>query len=304
MDLFYHETFTQNEQMPMQLRLHRGQINYMILEHWHRSIEIDYLLDCEADYYINGKKKQVAAGSITLINSGDIHALEPREVPVDTEDKIHGISLFISYEFLKKICPEIDQITFELEGQEERLKELKEVFNSLIRLELAPPEEYGYLKKNAMLHSLMYLLLTYFKEPRNQSSVKSQKYIDRLRVVLDYVEENYREPLTLQGVADHFSVSMEYLARILKKYTGNTFKTHLNQVRVSKAFRDLLETDYSVLEIAMRNGFSDTRSLINVFRDTYGMTPSQYRKKNARREAAKEAASAEYPPHIRVVDAP
>jgi len=34
------------------------------------------------------------------------------------------------------------------------------------------------------------------------------------------------------------------------------------------------------------------------------MTPSQYRKKNARREAAKEAASAEYPPHIRVVDAP
>ena len=96
----------------------------------------------------------------------------------------------------------------------------------------------------------------------------------------------------------------DIVAMILKKYTGNTFKTHLNQVRVSKAFRDLLETDYSVLEIAMRNGFSDTRSLINVFRDTYGMTPSQYRKKNARREAAKEAASAEYPPHIRVVDAP
>ena len=85
--------------------------------------------------------------------------------------------------------------------------------------------------------------------------------------------------------------------------TGDIDFQHIH-IRVSKAFRDLLETDYSVLEIAMRNGFSDTRSLINVFRDTYGMTPSQYRKKNARREAAKEAASAEYPPHIRVVDAP
>ena len=121
-------------------------------------------------------------------------------------------------------------------------------------------------------------------------------------MVLDYVEENYQEPLTLQGVADHFNVSMEYLARILKKYTGNTFKTHLNQVRVSKAFRDLLETDYSILEIAMRSGFPDTRSFINVFRDTYGMTPSQYRKKNPRRETVKETASAEYPPHIRVVE--
>ena len=97
-------------------------------------------------------------------------------------------------------------------------------------------------------------------------------------------------------------MSMEYLARILKKYTGNTFKTHLNQVRVSKAFRDLLETDYSILEIAMRNGFPDTRSFINVFRDTYGMTPSQYRKKNPRRETVKENVSAEYPPHIRVVE--
>ena len=96
MDLFYHETFVQSEQMPMQLRLHRGQINYMILEHWHRSIEIDYLLDCEADFYMNGKKKAVSAGSITLINSGDIHALEPREVPEDPGDEIHGISMFIS----------------------------------------------------------------------------------------------------------------------------------------------------------------------------------------------------------------
>lgn len=302
MDLFYHETFMQSEQMPMELRLHRGQINYMILEHWHRSIEIDYLLDCEADFYMNGKKKAVSAGSITLINSGDIHALEPREVPEDPGDEIHGISLFISYEFLKKICPEIDQITFELEGAEERLHELKGIFDDLIRLELSPAEEYGYLKKNALLHQLMYLLLTYFKGPKNSSAVKSQKYIDRLRVVLDYVEENYQEPLTLQGVADHFNVSMEYLARILKKYTGNTFKMHLNQVRVSKAFRDLLETDYSILEIAMRSGFPDTRSFINVFRDTYGMTPSQYRKKNPRRETVKETVSAEYPPHIRVVE--
>ena len=76
----------------------------------------------------------------------------------------------------------------------------------------------------------------------------------------------------------------------------------MNQVRVSKAFRDLLETDYSILEIAMRSGFPDTRSFINVFRDTYGMTPSQYRKKNPRRETVKETASAEYPPHIRVVE--
>ena len=98
-------------------------------------------------------------------------------------------------------------------------------------------------------------------------------------------------------------MSMEYLARILKKYTGNTFKTHLNRVRVTKAFQELLETDYFIQEIAMRSGFPDTRSFINVFRDTYGTTSSEYRKKNSRRELVKETASSEYPPHIRVLEA-
>ena len=63
------------------------------------SIEIDYLLDCEADFILTEKKKQVAAGSITLINAGIFTPWSPGKYPVDTEDKIHGISLFISYEF-------------------------------------------------------------------------------------------------------------------------------------------------------------------------------------------------------------
>lgn len=296
MDSFYHETFQQSEQMPMELRLHRGQLNYTILEHWHRSIEIDYLLDCGADVYINGIKRAESPGNIILINSGDIHALEPIQKEQDFDNRVHGISLFISYEFLKKICPEIDQITFVLTGQEEEMEELRQIFDKLIGLELGPAEEYGYLKRNSLLNQIMYILLTYFKCHKNSQVIKSQKYIDRMRAVLDYMEENYMEPLTLQGVAEHFGVSMEYLARILKKYTGNTFKAHLNQVRVTRAFQQLIETDYSVLEVAMRCGFSDSRSFINVFRDTFGMTPSQYRKKYPKRESA---VSEEILPHIR-----
>lgn len=302
MNSFYHETFSLDEQLPMQMHLHRGSVNYIILEHWHRSLEIDYLIDCQAILYINGKKKLAGEGSIVLVNSGDIHALEPVGVPQGPESAIHGVSLFISYEFLKKICPEFDEISFELEGQEEKQEELRHLFDELLELYLSQDEKYGYLKMDGLLLQVIYLLCANFIKEKSGAMVRSQKYIDRIRKVLDYMEKHYEEPLTLQGVAGHFCLSMEYLARVMKKYTGNTFKAHLNQIRVSKAYKDLMETDYSMLEIAMRNGFPDARSFISVFKDAYGMTPNSYRKKNSRKDLKTSGEYAENMPHIRVME--
>lgn len=62
MEQFYHESFRTTKQFPMQLRLHQGVINYAVLEHWHRSMEIDYLIDCEVQLMVSGKKNAGAVG--------------------------------------------------------------------------------------------------------------------------------------------------------------------------------------------------------------------------------------------------
>ncbi|MFR6329684.1 MAG: hypothetical protein ACLUOI_13185 [Eisenbergiella sp.] len=55
MEQFYHESFRTTKQFPMQLSLHQG-VNYAVLEHWHRSMEIDYLIDCEVQLLVGRKK--------------------------------------------------------------------------------------------------------------------------------------------------------------------------------------------------------------------------------------------------------
>ncbi len=125
MEQFYHESFRTTKQFPMQLRLHQGVINYAVLEHWHRSMEIDYLIDCEVQLMVSGKKTLVQSEEIILINSGDIHALWPERKIGRTQDELFGASIFISYEFLKEICPQFDEVCFVLEGNEEKKEELK-----------------------------------------------------------------------------------------------------------------------------------------------------------------------------------
>ena len=303
MEQFYHESFRTTKQFPMQLRLHQGVINYAVLEHWHRSMEIDYLIDCEVQLMVGGKKTLVQSEEIILINSGDIHALWPERKIGRTQDELFGASIFISYEFLKEICPQFDEVCFVLEGNEEKKEELKHVFDEMIGIYRKEQEEFTYLKMMGLLYRMLYLLFTYFKQVKNQTIIKSQKYMERIQKVMNYVEEHYQEPVTLCQVAAHFNLSMEYLARDFKKHTGSTFREYLDKVRLNHAFELLYGTDYSMLEIAMMSGFADVRSFIKSFKKEHGMTPYQFKKRNKTGTSDRNGESFADYPHIILQDA-
>jgi AraC-like DNA-binding protein len=57
-----------------------------------------------------------------------------------------------------------------------------------------------------------------------------------------------------------------------------TFKEYLSDYRVNAARYDLVYTEKSILEIAIKHGFSDARGYIKAFKKMYNFTPLQYRK--------------------------
>ena len=150
---------------------------------------------------------------------------------------------------------------------------------------------------------MLYLLFTYFKQVKNQAIIKSQKYMERIQKVMNYVEEHYQEPVTLCQVAAHFNLSMEYLARDFKKHTGSTFREYLDKVRLNHAFELLYGTDYSMLEVAMMSGFADVRSFIKSFKKEHGMTPYQFKKSNKTGTSDRNGESFADYPHIILQDA-
>ena len=105
------------------------------------------------------------------------------------------------------------------------------------------------------------------------------KNIERMKGVIQYVENHYTEPISQSAVAQKFYFSREYFSRYFKKTCGMTFTDYVTQYRLQKAKEDLIGSSASILEIALKNGFSDERRFINSFRKWFGTTPLQYRKK-------------------------
>ena len=94
----------------------------------------------------------------------------------------------------------------------------------------------------------------------------------------DYIDKNYADVnLSISSVADEFGISLSYMGRMFKKYTGNGILGYLHMVRVSKC-KELLDEGKSVKDAAMLSGFIDSKSMIRTFRKYEGITPGQYKK--------------------------
>lgn len=126
--------------------------------------------------------------------------------------------------------------------------------------------EFNYLKTNSILYEILYILLTHFKiEYSKNTTIKSQKYMNRFKRILEYANANYKEDLSLEIISDQYGLSREHLSRTFKKYIGITFSEYLDNVRLYNAYRDLLNSDYSITEIAFNNGYPNVASFINKF---------------------------------------
>ena len=66
--------------------------------------------------------------------------------------------------------------------------------------------------------------------------------------------------------------------KIFKQYTGKTFISYINEIRIEKSKYLILNTDLSITEIATKVGFNNTRYYIKKFQHLQGITPHKFRK--------------------------
>lgn len=100
------------------------------------------------------------------------------------------------------------------------------------------------------------------------------------RLVADvrrYINAHYREALTLEGIADTFHISVFYLARQFKKYTGFTVGQYITNCRMGEAQRRLVFGDDAIADIAKRCGYDNLSYFYTVFKKKVGCTPTDYK---------------------------
>jgi xylan 1,4-beta-xylosidase len=112
----------------------------------------------------------------------------------------------------------------------------------------------------------------------------------REQLIAGYIEKNFRYPLTLEELAEQFSLTPQYLSRYFKKQFGVNFHTYLNHLRLENAMKDLVLSNSTVTAVAYDNGFPNLGSFLKELKDVTGKTPTEYRHAAGTKELESETA--------------
>lgn len=100
---------------------------------------------------------------------------------------------------------------------------------------------------------------------------------DRIKVIYEFIQENYSSKITLSEVSELVNMSPVSFNRFIKKRTGKTFVEYVNDTRIGFASRWLIEEKLSITEIAYKCGFNNIANFNRIFKKNKKCTPSHYR---------------------------
>lgn len=261
---------------------HNRKEKFLMNAHFHSYYEMFYLLDGERFVFVRNHTYHVMKGDLLLIPCNELHrtmdaeqseyekleicfypvVLSPLDAAIDSR------SLLAPFErgnLLLRLDPEgqayFSRLFFQL--KEERKKRGK----------------FGYTAQLSMLLSQILIFLERFREDEPRQHITPQEYIHvKAADMIRYVNENYKNHVTLGMLAERYQYHPSYVSTLFKKITGFTFQDYMNQMRV-KASQQLLEnTDIDIMEVCMDSGFNNLSHYGRIFKRIVGKSPSEYRK--------------------------
>lgn len=99
---------------------------------------------------------------------------------------------------------------------------------------------------------------------------------DNLTTMVNYIEENLKENLTIDIIADQIGYSKYYLNRLFSIYTGISIMDYVRKRRLNASMAELI-TDKRIVDIALDYNYSSERSFSRAFTKEFGESPSHYR---------------------------
>lgn len=249
-------------------------------DHWQNSMEIIvgekgfYDIKCEQKAY------EVRADEILIIPPGTIHSLIPRE-------NCNGFVYLVDDSILKTIkscLPVFPVMANPIYITEETNYNLHLAASTLLR-----QMRNVYFSDNSMREIFFYSHFIgligeigrhYSLQSQNAHHFRADKrkeYVDTFNEVLDYINRNYHQPLTLEGTAKLFSFSKFHFSRLFKQYTESTFSEYLRLQRIKAAESSLSKPELSITQIAFDCGFVSFSTFSRLFKQHKSCTPTEYR---------------------------
>jgi AraC-like DNA-binding protein len=252
--------------------------------HWHHELELQIVLKGCAEYRINGVPYVVEEGCAIYIAPEAIHLA--RELSKGTI----GYDIVLSPQLLINLMrsancekytlplttrrPDALVITPERKEGHRILEFMKNMYyteSTHVTYELFLLEHLIGIWRN---------LLAILPKPAADTDDSSKLLREqRMKDMLDYIHQNYTQPLVIQDIAAAANVSKSECFRCFSELSKMTPVEYVNKFRLLQASQLLLTTEKSMADICYTTGFNNTSYFSKKFKEQYGMSPKAYKAK-------------------------
>ncbi len=271
MNNIIHEIINYQPNIPIKLFYQRiGSVS----KHWHSSIEILFVLQGKMTVIIEDQTWELKEDDIFLINPHHIHETHSQDCSLIV------VQIRLAEFHLNWALPE--NIQFDCNSAAEKFSrqryfKLKHLIVMLLK-NTSTDSEFSQLSNYTCAIELLQELCIHFRQAAPAQAPHSIKYLNRLKSILDYINQNYMDNLTLTGIAQREFLTPTYLSAFFEKTMGTTLLAYITKIRLGHAVFDLVNTRSSIETISSRNGFASSRAFSSAFKKYYKMLPSEYRR--------------------------
>ena len=241
-------------------------------KHWHKNIEIDYVLKGKLWVMANNEEMDVADGEYFVINNDDIH----QTCGKNPDENVKYLVVLYSYNFIKAYFDDFESYSFNVEKSKEAKAEIKRQLDLIVEC-VEEQGDFTDLKITSAMTQILIELFTKCLEERAKTHPEIEnEELEYAKKAIDYIKLNFRERITLGEIASHVGLTPTYFSRYFKQNTRKTFKQYLNLVRLEHALRDIQTSGISETRAAVENGFPSVKAFIAAFKSVYNCTLSEY----------------------------
>ena len=255
-------------------------------EHKHDFAEFVYILSGNCNQLINGVSYEVQKGDLIYIGPGETHAFASDEEVSSYDIYVRPALIYnkllsdqpndlLALSLCREFSAEISNIAPCVSFQGADLLEIENLLSAM-KTESAQNTP----GKNTVLTVYFTVLITKFlREIRKKQMRSFDRQLQKIMPeILQYIEENYRNPLSLEELAEKSFYNPSYFSRIFKELYGKTLTEYITEKRISEAVKLLEDSALSIEDVYHKVGYSDKKHFYKVFKQRMELTPGQYRR--------------------------
>lgn len=234
---------------------------------------------------ISGDRKWFSFQAIQIAHAGNVSIRKPnvfhRNLPLSDEPYDRYLIKF-RFEAIQPIIALIGEANFDkicmhyLSFSPENLPSIQQQFEDMLQ-EYQRNSEYSQFILQGMLQRLILTIYQHYL-PYEDTILQYRNYDTRINDAMIYLEENLEHAPSIKDTACYVSLSASHFSRLFKDVVGCSFTDYVVSIRLQHAQILLAKPGLSIGEIATKVGFSNGNYLCNVFKRSFGYSPSEFRK--------------------------